>query len=61
AVKQLKDFGIKRILFHNSKTVSQETLEECRQAGIETAIGCPMMIFGKGLHRFHGFLSGVKK
>ena len=61
AVNQLKDRGIKRILFQNNKAVSKETLEECSKAGIETAVACPMMAFGSGLHKFHAFLAGVKR
>lgn len=61
AVKQLGEKGVKRILFRSGKTVDDKTLEECRQKGIETALGCPMMVFGSGIHRLHGFFSGVKK
>ena len=61
AVNQLKDKGIKRILFQNSKAVSKETLEECSKYGIETVVACPMMAFGSGLHRVHAFFAGVKR
>jgi acyl-CoA synthetase (NDP forming) len=61
AVKQLKDKGINKILFHNAKTVGQDTLEECSKMGIETAVACPMMLLGSGMHRLHGFLAGVKR
>jgi predicted CoA-binding protein len=61
AVGQLKDRGVKRILFQNARTVSAETLEECSKAGIETAVACPMMAFGSGFHRIHAFLAGVKR
>jgi acyl-CoA synthetase (NDP forming) len=60
-IKPLKENGIKRILFHNKKIVDQAILEQCKEMGIETAVGCPMMLFGSGLHRVHGFFSGVKK
>lgn len=60
AVKQLIGKGIDRILFYNAKNVDQETLEECKKAGIETAAGCPMMIYGTGIHKFHALLAGVK-
>ncbi len=59
AVRELKANGIKRILFHSKKSVDQETLEECRSAGIETAVACPMMILGSFLHKIHGFFAGV--
>lgn len=61
AVKQLKDSGIRRILFQSRRTVGQDTLEECSKAGIETAVACPMMLFGSGMHRIHGYFAGVKK
>ncbi len=60
AVKQMKDSGVKKILFHRGKTADQSLLDECKQAGIETAVACPMMLFGSGIHKLHGFLAGVK-
>ncbi|NLD99075.1 MAG: CoA-binding protein [Fibrobacter sp.] len=60
AIADLKNKGVKRILFQNKKVVNESLLEQCRQMGIDTAIACPMMMFGKGLHRFHGFLAGVR-
>ncbi|MFA5859960.1 MAG: CoA-binding protein [Elusimicrobiota bacterium] len=59
-VPLLIEKGVKRILFHNKKTVDPETLQICKDAGIETKIACPMMLYGKGLHKFHAFLAGVK-
>lgn len=60
AVKMLSDKGINRILFYSAKAVEPAVLEECSKQGIETATGCPMMIFGKGLHKFHALLAGVR-
>lgn len=60
-IKPLKDMGVKRILFQNEKIADQDIREQCRELGIETAAGCPMMLFGSGLHRLHGFFSGVKR
>jgi predicted CoA-binding protein len=60
AVADLKGKGVKRILFQNKKVINDSLLEQCRQMGIETAVACPMMMFGKGIHRFHGFLAGVR-
>ncbi len=60
-IKPLGENGIKRILFQNEKMVDQAILEQCKQLGIETAVGCPMMLFGSGLHRVHGFFAGVKR
>lgn len=61
AFNQLKDRGIKRMLFQSSKAVTKETLEECSKSGIETAVACPMMAFGSGMHRVHAFFAGVKR
>lgn len=61
AIKPLKENGIKRILFQREKAVSQEVLNQCKELGIETAAGCPMMLFGSGLHRIHGLFAGVKR
>lgn len=60
AVKQLKGSGVKKILFHRGKTADQSLLDECKEAGIETAVACPMMVFGSGLHKLHAFFAGVK-
>lgn len=60
AVKLLAKNGVKRILFQNKKTVSPDTLKECAKQGIETAVACPMMILGSGIHKLHGFLAGVR-
>lgn len=61
AVNQIKDRGVKKILFQNSKAISKETLEECSKAGIEAVVACPMMAFGSGMHRVHAFFAGVKR
>lgn len=60
AVKQLIDKGFKKILFYSRNTVDPATLEECDKAGVVTAIGCPMMIYGSGFHKIHAFFAGVK-
>ncbi len=60
-IRILKDKGVKKILFQPGKTATKEILDDCAASGIEAVVGCPLMVFGKGLHRFHGFLAGVKK
>jgi acyl-CoA synthetase (NDP forming) len=57
AVKELIDKGVKRILF---RVADPATLVECEKAGVEATVGCPMMIYGTGLHKFHAFFAGVK-
>jgi acyl-CoA synthetase (NDP forming) len=59
-IKQLADKGVTRILFQDSKAGRKEVIEECSKMGIETLVACPLMKFGKGLHRFHGFCAGVR-
>ena len=61
AIKPLKENGVKRILFQNEKIAEKAVVEQCNELGIRTAAGCPMMLFGSGLHRLHGFFSGVKR
>ena len=61
AVKSLAEKGIKKVLFQTKRSVDEEVLGICKDAGMEVAIGCPMMLFGGGLHRFHGWIAGVKK
>ncbi len=60
-VEQLKDKGIKRVLFHNSRLATPEALDICAKAGIETAVACPMMVFGSGLHKLHARIKGVNR
>lgn len=60
AVKDLLGKGVKKILFRSEKAVDKATLAECEKAGIETAFGCPLMIYGKGMHKIHAFFAGVK-
>lgn len=59
-VKQLADKGVKRILFQDATAAKSEIIEECGKLGIDTMVACPMMKFGKGLHRVHGFFAGVR-
>lgn len=60
AVKELLGKDVKRILFRSQTAVDPTIIAECEKAGIETAYGCPMMIYGKGMHKFHAFIAGVK-
>lgn len=60
AVKKLKDNGVKKILFQPGNTANKEILDECAASGIEAVVGCPMMVYGKGLHKLHAFFAGVK-
>ncbi|MEA4889170.1 MAG: hypothetical protein VB070_06875 [Clostridiaceae bacterium] len=59
-IKPLAAAGITRILFHSKKDVDPRQLDECKKVGLETAVACPMMIFGKGIHWFHAKLAGVR-
>lgn len=61
AVKELSAHGVQKVLFQSKRTATPEVLDECAGLGLEAAVGCPMMLFGSGFHRFHGFLAGVKK
>ncbi|MDD3172400.1 MAG: CoA-binding protein [Herbinix sp.] len=60
AVKQLIDNGFTKILFYHKSTVDPVILSECDKAGVEVAIGCPLMIYGTGIHKIHAFFAGVK-
>jgi len=60
AVRELAGSGVKRILFQNKKSVDEGILNECKKAGIETVVACPMMVLGSGLHKLHAFFAGVR-
>lgn len=59
-VDQLAARGVRRILFNSKMSVDQATLERCATLGLETAVACPLMAFGGGFHKLHGFFAGVK-
>lgn len=58
-ISVMKEKGVQRVLFHSKKDVEPADIEACRKAGLETAVACPMMLLGKGIHKFHKFLAGV--
>jgi hypothetical protein len=58
-VSQMVSNGVTRVLFHSKRDVMPADVEACKKAGLETAIGCPMMLLGGGFHKFHKFLAGV--
>jgi predicted CoA-binding protein len=59
-VDQLKEKGIKKILFQSMNNVDADTLEKCGRLGIQAAVGCPLMIYGAWFHRLHGLFAGVR-
>ncbi|MDT8903624.1 CoA-binding protein [Anaeroselena agilis] len=60
-VRELAARGVKRVLFHIGKTADAVVLAECRALGMETAVACPLMLFGGGIHWLHGWLAGVRR
>jgi hypothetical protein len=58
-ISKMKENGVKRVLFHSKQDVEPADVDACKKAGLETAIACPMMLLGKGLHKFHKLLAGV--
>lgn len=59
-VEQIITMGIKKILIRSKSQLSEKDIEAINREKIEVTIGCPNMVLGKGLHRFHGYLAGVK-
>ncbi len=58
--EELAKAGITRVAFGNSMCADGAVLEKCAELGLEAVVACPMMALGGGLHRFHGFLAGVR-
>jgi predicted CoA-binding protein len=56
ALDELAAKGYKRVLLRHKGTA----VAKAEKLGLEVAVGCPLMAYGKGLHRFHGFLAGVR-
>lgn len=52
--------GVKKMLFQNNRVANPETLKICKDNGVEALVGCPMMVAGTGMHKFHAFFAGVK-
>ncbi len=59
-IPKMANAGVTRVLFHSKKDVEQRQLDECEKLGIQTAVACPMMLLGRGFHRFHALLAGVR-
>lgn len=59
-VKLLAENGVTRILFQNKKNGDTDILTQCKDLGMDTAVACPMMVLGSGIHRLHGFFAGVR-
>jgi Acyl-CoA synthetase (NDP forming) len=57
-VRQLIEKGVKKILFYSK--IEPQLQAECDKAGVEIAFGCPLMAYGKGMHKIHAFFAGVK-
>lgn len=55
----LREKGVQRVLFHSKKDVEPADVEACKKAGLDVALACPMMLLGKGFHKFHKLLAGV--
>ncbi len=61
AFNTIKESGIKRVLFHNKKALTDEVLSSCIDNNIEAAAACPMMLIGGGFHKIHRFFAGLGK
>ena len=59
-IEPMANHGIRRVLFHSKKDVDPAQLGACQKAGLETAVACPLMLLGGGIHRLHAFLAGVR-
>jgi hypothetical protein len=59
-VEELHARGVSRLLFVSKSATTPAILERCEALGMTVAVACPLMLFGSGLHRFHGRLAGVR-
>jgi hypothetical protein len=58
-ISRMKENGVTRVLFHSKKGCGAGRHRIVQKVGLDTAVACPMMLLGKGLHKFHKFLAGV--
>jgi predicted CoA-binding protein len=59
-VEELHAHGVKRLLFVSKTATSPAILERCASLGITAAVACPLMLYGSGFHRFHGWMAGIR-
>ena len=59
AIQELLNHDVKRILVHSKSHVDSSVLSQCEAKGVEVTAGCPMMLFGGGIHKLHAFFAGV--
>jgi len=60
-IEQLEKLGVKRIVFYGKACADDGILESCKNKGIQTRMGCPMMLFGSGFCWLHATIAGVKQ
>lgn len=51
--------GVKRVIFGSKLSADEAILARCAALGMDGAVLCPLQALGTGLHRFHGWLTGV--
>ncbi|MCL1917639.1 MAG: CoA-binding protein [Peptococcaceae bacterium] len=60
-IEHLNKLGVKKVVFFGKACADKSVLDSCEEKGIQVRMGCPMMLFGGGIHRLHAFLAGVKQ
>lgn len=60
-LKELDKLGIKKILFYGAVCADETALKWCADKGIETRMGCPLMLFAGGPCWLHSVFAGVKR
>ncbi|HEX2947055.1 MAG TPA: hypothetical protein VHT96_13995 [Clostridia bacterium] len=56
-ISQLIQNGVKCILFHPLMAPSKTAINNCKGNGVDTIIGCPRMVLGKGFCKLHALFS----
>ena len=60
-IDELSGLGVNKIAFYGNACVDDEILHKCDSLGIETRLGCPMMLFASGFCWIHAKIAGVKR
>lgn len=60
-MEHLYELGVKKIAFYSMACVDSDILQTCQSKGIETTIGCPLMLFASGFCWIHAAIAGVKQ
>lgn len=58
-IDDILNAGFKTIIVNNKNSVTINIEDKCREKNVELHVVCPLMIFGKGIHKFHKIINRI--